>query len=239
MKVLVNGGLNLSELDGWWEEAYAPQVGWGVNGGSEIGGPQDDEHEAELLYRLLEQDVVPEFYRRDAAGLPRQWIARMRASMTQLTPRYSTNRMLLDYVRDYYLPAAADYAQRSAGGGEQAQVLWRWEQQIRRRWHEVHAGRLEAAPQDEGWSFSLPVYLGDLPVEAIAAELYAEAAGGEPSEVIAMQPAGPVAGATNGVLFRASVASRRPAADYSARLVPHHPLAKVPLESNRIYWIEG
>jgi starch phosphorylase len=238
MKVLVNGGLNLSELDGWWAEAYAPEVGWGVNGSAEIGGPQDDEREAELLYRLLEQDVVPEFYRRDAGGLPRQWIARLRASMTTLTPRFSTNRMLLEYVRDYYLPAAADYAQRSADGAALAQALWRWEQQIRHRWQEVHAGRLEVAPAVDGWDFSLPVYLGDLAVDAVAAQLYAEAAGGEPEALIEMKPSGPVAGAINGVLFRAFVPTRRAAADFSARLVPHHAHAKVPLEANRIHWIE-
>ncbi len=239
MKVLVNGGLNLSELDGWWEEAYSPQVGWGVNGSGEIGGPLDDEREAELLYRLLETEVVPEFYRRDAGGLPRQWIARMRASITELTPRFSTNRMLLEYVREYYLPAAADYAQRCAGNAEVAQSLWRWEQQIRHRWHEVHAGRLDvSAADDGGWLFSLPVYLGDLPVDAVAAQLYAEAAGDEPPALLDMQPAEPLPGAINGMLFRVVVKTERPAADFSARLVPYHPHAKVPLEANRIHWID-
>jgi starch phosphorylase len=238
MKVLVNGGLNLSELDGWWDEAYSPQAGWGINGGSEIGSAEDDAREAELLYRLLEDEVVPEFYRRDAGGLPRQWIARMRASMTRLTPQFSTNRMLLEYVREFYLPAADDYAQRCANGAALAQSLWRWERQIHHRWREVHTGHLEVAPGDDSLDFSLPVYLGDLPVDAVAAQLYAEAAGGEPVEVIAMQSAGPVPGAINGVLFRARVVTRRPASDFSARLVPHHPGARVPLESNSIHWTE-
>jgi starch phosphorylase len=210
----------------------------GVNGSAEIGGPQDDEREAELLYRLIEQEVVPEFYRRDTGGLPRQWIARLRASMTQLTPRFSTNRMLLEYVRDYYLPAAADYHQRSAGDAALAQELWHWERQIRHRWHEVHAGRLEVAREDDGWTFSLAVYLGDLPVDAVAAQLYAEPAGGEPPALVPMQPAGPVPGAINGVMFRARVSSQRPETDFTVRLVPHHPHAKVPLESNRIRWID-
>lgn len=238
MKVLVNGGLNLSELDGWWAEAYAPGLGWGVNGGAEIGGPADDEREAELLYRLLEEEVVPEFYRRDAGGLPRQWIARLRASMTQLTPQFSTNRMLLEYVREYYLPAAADYAQRCADGAAVARSLWQWERQIRHRWHEVHAGVLEVSREGDGWTFSLPAYLGDLPVDAVAAQLYAEAAGGQPAMLVKMQPAGPVPGAINGVMFRARVDTQRPATDFTARLVPFHPYAKVPLETNRVCWIE-
>jgi starch phosphorylase len=238
MKVLVNGGLNLSELDGWWAEAYAPEVGWGVNGSAEIGGPQDDEREAELLYRLLEEEVVPEFYRRDTSGLPRQWIARLRASMTQLTPRFSTNRMLLEYVREYYLPAAADYRQRCADGAALATSLWQWERGIRHRWHEVHAGALECTRQDGGWTFSLPVYLGDLPVDAVEAQLYAEPSGAEPGLMLPMQAAGPVPGAINGVLFRVQMATNRAASDFTARLVPRHPHAKVPLESNRIRWIE-
>jgi len=238
MKVLVNGGLNLSELDGWWAEAYAPELGWGVNGSAEIGGPQDDEREAELLYRLLEEEVVPEFYRRDASGLPRQWIARLRASMTQLTPRFSTNRMLLEYVREYYLPAAADYAQRCADGAAVARSLWQWERQVRHRWHEVRAGDLEVSREGDGWTFSLPAYLGDLPVDSVAAQLYAEAAGGQPSALLTMQPVGPVPGAINGVMFRAHVDTQRPATDFTARLVPLHAHAKVPLETNRIRWIE-
>jgi starch phosphorylase len=238
MKVLVNGGLNLSELDGWWAEAHTPEVGWGVNGSAEIGGPADDEREAELLYRLLEQEVVPEFYRRDAGGLPRQWIARLRASMMQLTPQFSANRMLLEYVRECYLPAASDYAQRCADDAAIARSLWQWERQIRRRWHEVHAGSLEVAPEENGWSFSLPVYLGDLPAGAVGAQLYAEPVAGEPPTVVPMQPAGPVPGAINGVMCRARVATQRPHTDFTVRLVPQHPHAKVPLETSRILWIE-
>jgi starch phosphorylase len=239
MKVLVNGGLNLSELDGWWEEAYSPDVGWGVNGGADIGGPADDEREAELLYHLLEEEVVAEFYRRDAGGLPRQWIARLRASMTRLTPQFSTNRMLLQYVREYYLPAAADYARRCADGAALAQELWQWERRLHHRWQEVHSGRLEAVSDADGSTFSLPVYLGDIPLDAVAAQLYAEASGGEPGLLLPMQPAEPVPGAINGVMFRAKVGTRRPAADFTARLVPQHPHAKVPLEANRIRWIDG
>ena len=238
MKVLVNGGLNLSELDGWWAEAYTPEVGWGVNGSAEIGGPADDEREAQLLYRLLEEEVVPEFYRRDGSGMPRQWIARLRASMTQLTPQFSTNRMLLEYAREVYLPAAADYAQRCADGAAVAQSLWQWERRIRHRWHEVHAGALEVVREGEGWTFTLPVYLGDLPVDAVAAQVYSEAAAGEPGGLVPMQPVGPVPGAINGVLFRVRIDTPRPATDFTVRLVPHHPHARVPLESNRIRWID-
>jgi starch phosphorylase len=114
MKVLVNGGLNLSSLDGWWAEAYAPDLGWAL--GADDGSAADDAAEAELLYRVLEEQVIPEFYARDASGVPRRWIARVRASMARLAPYFSSNRMLFEYVRDVYLPAGEEYRARSADG---------------------------------------------------------------------------------------------------------------------------
>jgi glycogen phosphorylase len=93
MKVLVNGGLNLSELDGWWAEAYSPEVGWAIGDGREHGDDPSWDAEAESLYAILETEVVPEFYSRDEHGIPRNWVARMRESMARLTPVFSTNRV--------------------------------------------------------------------------------------------------------------------------------------------------
>ncbi len=85
MKVLVNGGINLSELDGWWAEAYTPEVGWALGDGQEHGDdPAWDAAEAEALYGLLEREVIPEFYARDHNGIPTAWVKRMRESMAQL-----------------------------------------------------------------------------------------------------------------------------------------------------------
>jgi starch phosphorylase len=91
MKVLVNGGINLSELDGWWAEAYTPEVGWALGDGREHGDdPQWDAAEAEALYQLLEREVIPQFYTRDSKGVPTAWVERVRASMAQLTGQFST-----------------------------------------------------------------------------------------------------------------------------------------------------
>ncbi len=117
MKVLANGGLNLSELDGWWAEAYAPDVGWALGDGLEHDAdPAWDAIEAERLYDLLENEIIPEFYDRDEQGIPRRWIARVRESMSCLAPYFSTNRMMQDYLDRYYLPAAATLRARSAAG---------------------------------------------------------------------------------------------------------------------------
>jgi starch phosphorylase len=104
MKVMLNGGLNLSVLDGWWEEAYDGTNGWGIR--TPEGGPSmQDEHDAHVLAALLEDEVIPLFYERDAAGIPRGWLARVKASMRTLIPRFSAERMLGDYAAQLYAPS--------------------------------------------------------------------------------------------------------------------------------------
>ncbi len=99
MKVLVNGGINLSELDGWWAEAYTAEVGWALGDGKEHGDdPAWDAAEANTLYDLLEEELVPEFYNRDERGIPKAWVARIRESMGILTPRFSANRAVREYT---------------------------------------------------------------------------------------------------------------------------------------------
>ena len=106
MKVLVNGGLNLSELDGWWAEAYTPQVGWALGDGREHDNdPAWDAAEAKALYALLEDEVVPLFYRRDANGIPTEWLSKVRESMASLTLTFSATRAIREYTNEYYIPA--------------------------------------------------------------------------------------------------------------------------------------
>jgi starch phosphorylase len=108
MKVLANGGLNLSELDGWWAEAYSPEVGWAIGDGHDRGDdPVWDAVEAEALYALLEQEVIPTFYERDLEGFPRRWIARIRESMARLTAAFSANRSVRQYTEEHYIPLAS------------------------------------------------------------------------------------------------------------------------------------
>ena len=114
MKAALNGALNCSILDGWWAEAYSPAVGFAI-GRRRAGGADDaeqDEADADALFAVLEEDVIPAFYERDAAGLPQRWIALMRESIAELGPRFGTARMVTEYVERLYLPAhegATDY----------------------------------------------------------------------------------------------------------------------------------
>ncbi len=135
MKVLVNGGINLSELDGWWAEAYTPEVGWALGDGREHGDdPAWDAAEAMALYDLLEREVVPEFYTREENGIPAAWVGRMRESMARLTPRFSANRAVREYTKQYYLPAAATYRKRDADEGAVGKAVVNWEQTLKQKW---------------------------------------------------------------------------------------------------------
>jgi len=118
MKVLANGGVNLSELDGWWAEAYEPEAGWALGDGREHGeDPGWDAAEALQMHGILEHEVIARFYDRDGDGLPRKWITMMRESMARLTPQFSANRAVREYTEKYYLPVAAMYRQREASRG--------------------------------------------------------------------------------------------------------------------------
>jgi starch phosphorylase len=239
MKVLSNGGLNLSELDGWWAEAYRPEVGWALGDRRDHGDdPGWDAVEADELYRLLAEEVIPAFYDRDENGIPVRWVAKMRASMAQLTPGFSANRMLRQYTEQLYLPGARGYRQRAADGGALGRELQQWQREIGRHWPYVHFGRQAVSRTDDGhYLFRVPVYLDDLSPAAVRVELYAEPldAGGEP-ERLPMTPEKEFPGTVNGFLYTATVAAGRPAGDYTPRVIPWHPAAVVPLEANHILW---
>jgi starch phosphorylase len=107
MKSALNGGLNLSVLDGWWWEAYDGSNGWAIDGDVDADQEAQDERHAKALYDLLERDVIPLFYDRDADGIPHGWLERVKASLRTNGPRFCATRMVDDYVRSIYLPAAA------------------------------------------------------------------------------------------------------------------------------------
>ncbi len=239
MKVLVNGGLNLSELDGWWAEAYVPEVGWALGDGLEHTEPEWDDVEAEQLYRLLEQEIVPLFYRRDAQGIPHEWVARIRASMSRLAPRFSSNRMLQEYVSDAYLPLSTAYRRRSADGGRLAKELAAWASMLKRYWHEIHLTNLEVQQQPDGWLFALQVYLGEIPPQSVQVQLYAEPVDNDAAVPQVMECRASIPGATHGYVYHCHIATARPATDFTPRVVAWHPEAHVPMESNLIHWFPG
>ncbi len=237
MKVLVNGGLNLSELDGWWAEAYEPAVGWALGDGQEHGDdPAWDAAEADALYTLLERDVVPAFYTRDARGIPQAWIAKMRASMARLTPQFSTNRVVREYTDTYYVPAAASYRARAADKAALGTRLVRWARDLAQHWPDARFGAIRTTTQETGHHVSVEVYLGRLDAETVRVELYADAANGKAPERHAMARGRKLDGPGNGYEYDARIPTLRAPGDYTPRLVPYHPEAGVPLEAHEILW---
>lgn len=237
MKVLVNGGLNLSELDGWWAKAYAPDVGWALGDGREHDEPEYDAVEATRLYEMLEQQVIPEFYERDDAGIPHKWLKRIRASMSRLTPQFSSNRMVREYVETLYRPAAEALSRRIAGGGRLAVELEEWHGKLREGWRGVRFGDVKVTRIDPRWHFEAQVYFGDVRADHVQVELYANPLDEreQPTRVV-MRRHEAIPGAVNGYLFLADCLSTRPAHDFTPRVVPFHPEANVPLEEPLILW---
>lgn len=238
MKVLVNGGLNLSELDGWWAEAYAPEVGWALGDGQEHDDdPAWDAAEADALYALLEREVIPEFYARDEQGIPIAWVTRMRESMARLTPHFSTNRSMREYTEKHYLPAAAAYLERAAANGDAGAAMVNWRNDLEHKWATLRFGDVKIEADGEQHVFEIQLYLDDLDPETVRVELYANGADGAAPERVEMKRVRQLVGATSGYAYRAQVPVVRPATDYTARLIPHYPGVAVPLEAAHILWL--
>ncbi len=138
MKAAINGALNMSTLDGWWCEGYRPDIGWVIGAGEtyeDVG--YQDMVESQAVYNILENEVVPLFYTRSADDLPRAWIRRMKNSIEQITARFNTNRMVRDYVRRFYNPAAARWQYLTGGAMSKAKRLAAWNCNMRALWSEI------------------------------------------------------------------------------------------------------
>jgi len=237
MKVLVNGGINLSELDGWWAEAYTPEVGWALGDAQEHGDdPAWDAAEAEALFDLLEREVIPEFYARDESGIPRAWVKRMRESMAQLTPRFSASRTVREYTEQHYLLAASAYQLRIANRGQIGRQIVDWQRGLEQKWAALHFGEIKIETRGEQHVFEVQVFLNDLDPKAVRVELYAEGVMGGAAVRQEMERVGQSAAASGSYVYRVAVPAARPAADYTARVIPHCDKVAIPLEDARILW---
>ena len=235
MKVLVNGGLNLSELDGWWVEADSPEVGWALGDGKEHGNDDGwDAAEANTLYSLLEREVIPQFYSRDEHGIPSAWVTKMRESMARLTPEFSANRSVREYTEQHYIPAAESYLARDAEGGKAAQELLEWTRQIERHWSSLRFGSVNVHTDGDDHRFQVQVYLDELEPDAVCVELYANTEAGPLR--CKMDRGEPLVGSMHGYVYSGCVSANRPAADYTPRIIPAKEGAAVPLEASQILW---
>ena len=237
MKVLVNGGINISELDGWWAEAYTPEVGWALGDGKEHGDdPAWDAAEAEVLYQQLEQEVIPEFFARNENGIPTAWVARMRESMARLTPRFSASRAVREYTEQHYLPAASAYRVRAAEKGEAARRLVHWRNALAAKWATLRFGSVAVKTLGDKHVITVEVFLKSVSPDTVRVELYANGVKGSGAVIQEMTRVRQLAERHGGYAYAATVSSARPATDYTARIMPYHDSIAVRLEAGWILW---
>jgi starch phosphorylase len=235
MKVLVNGGINVSELDGWWAEAYAPEVGWALGDGREhFGDSAWDAAEAEALYDTLEQEVIPEFFARTDKGVPTAWVARMRESMARLTPRFSASRVVREYTEQHYLPAAGAYRVNVADKGVAARNSIDKQNSLAPKLAAIRFGKVSVETHGDEHVFSVELLLRDVTPDTVRVELYADGDMGDRAverEMTKTRQTG-----IGGYAYRASVSSARPASDYTARVVAKHDSPARDLEAGWMLW---
>ena len=237
MKVLVNGGLNLSELDGWWAEAYASNFGWALGDGLEHGAdPGWDAAEAAQLYELLENHVVPEFYARDPAGLPRAWLRRVRESMSGLTPMYSANRAVRDYLHRCYLPGAQAYRQRAERHGVMGAHIASWRRALEHAWPTLSIGAVQVTRLERSYRFSVQVHMGALDPGMLQVQLYAETLESQDAVRAPMSRNELHTSDSGMAVYQVELPATRPVGDYTVRIIPKFDGVQVPLEAPFVLW---
>lgn len=231
MKALVNGGLHMSTLDGWWDEAFSPDAGWKI-GDKDEDNPARDPLDAQELYTLLEREVTALFYSRDENDIPRAWLQRVRTSLARLTPQFSSDRMVREYVRDLYQPAARAFDQRTLNSNAQAIDLQRWQSAVQSEWPYVRFEQVEVHRDGEQWRFRVRLHTAGLHAPQLHVDLCSVDTFTWDTIAVPMT-AEPATGPT--LICHATVPGNRPAEHYTPRLRPHHP-ARMPTELPLMKW---
>ena len=246
MKSAANGGLNLSVLDGWWDEAYSPEVGWAI-GRRETYQDRDyqDQIEAEALYGLLEKEIAPMFYQRDEHRLPQRWIAKIKNSLQSLCPFFNTHRMVSEYTEKFYLPVFNHFQRFTADGMEKATDLAAWKSRLREHWSEVQVvnlltGNIAEVEVGENFQVQAQIQLGSLDPEDVTAELYWGPV--NPQGEIARGRCAPLSLESRSkkdvYLYQTQVTAEESSGlhGYTVRILPHHPDLETPFIPGLITW---
>ena len=179
MKIIANGGLNFSVLDGWWDEAFDPMYGWKIGNGEEYMDLEyQDEIESRLIYDTLENEIIPTFFDRGDDKIPRAWIAMMKESMKNLGPVFNTHRMVEQYTTKYYLNAYKKRLYLKDNDFEKAREFTIWKSKLLANWSQIKfikTGVLESENKvkvNSKYSLSAEVFLGDLTPQDIEVQIY-------------------------------------------------------------------
>ncbi|HZU85416.1 MAG TPA: alpha-glucan family phosphorylase [Polyangiaceae bacterium] len=248
MKAAAHGALNVSVLDGWFAEAWQQhgwEIGWAIGRGEEYADGSGDAREAELLYDVLEHEVVPLFYSRDGLGrLPRGWIRRMKNTISKLVPRFNTARMVREYSSRFYVPAIKLTQRLGDGDLAAAKALTAWKDRVRAAWQAVAVKDVRVDSPDEvavgePVRVSATVQLGALAPDDVAVELYHGPTNGGHEialgKIVRMRPVERVAdGAWQ---FSGEIPTDQSGAHaFAARVVPYNDTMTHPYETSLIRW---
>jgi starch phosphorylase len=244
MKAVANGAMHFSVLDGWWDEAYTPEVGWAIGSGEVYDDPvYQDTVESNAIYDILEKDLVPLFYDTEAEGIPRRWVEKMKRSMSRLIPVFNTHRMVHEYYSDRYRPAIARYGELQADRQSRARALALWKQKVRENWAGIRILRVDSdsvGPFKVGDTVRVTalVNLGNLSPEDVRVELYAgmvDASGSLfDARPVVMEYKGDK---LKGQIFEGVLTlSKSGKTGYSLRILPNHPDMYAPSDLMLIKW---
>ncbi|MDR2947447.1 MAG: alpha-glucan family phosphorylase, partial [Candidatus Adiutrix sp.] len=179
MKALANGVLNLSVLDGWWDEGYAPEYGWAIGQGEvDRNHELQDETESMALYDLLEKQVTPLFYQRTSDNIPQVWCEMMRGGIRDLMPQFSSHRMVREYYDRFYAPSSKHYQELSGDGFKGAADQAAWRQKLMTSWNNMSivsiSSNADGASKTVGedLEFTAMVRMGDLSPDDVTVEAY-------------------------------------------------------------------
>ncbi len=235
MKAMFNGVLQFSSLDGWWEEAWKPDnsVGWAIGLGEEYEDTTyQDFVELQTLYKVLESEIIPDFYERERSGLPRSWVKRMKQALVELGPRYNSNRMVSDYAENAYIPAFSSHMQLCRNEFASAHELSKWRMHIMTHWGEVQLRNIATVHDEtlfvgDSAQVSAEVFTAGIPVEHLQMEIYTGHLGQNDNFVgRSLTPMFPEGEAQDG--WQKFVGSFKPADSgrygFNVRVMPVHPL---------------
>ena len=250
MKAMFNGALQFSTLDGWWDEAWKPDnsLGWAIGKGEDYDDPDyQDSVELQTLYKVLESEIIPDFYERGRDNLPRAWVKRMKAALVEFGPRFHSHRMVQDYVDSAYIPACRNHANLYRDNFAAARELSAWRMDIMTKWGNLKICDVETTPDEtlyvgQAVDVTARVFLADIPARYVRLEIYLGQLGQDNSftnrQLLVMEPTGQ---SEDG--WQRYQGSLDPVEagrfGFTVRAVPVHPLLPTPYSFGLLRWAEG
>lgn len=245
MKAAVNAALNLSILDGWWDEAYEAEVGWAIGHGEDYDDPEiQDKIESAALYDTLEKDIIPAFYERGRDDIPRRWVAMMKNSLDKLCPQFNTNRMVREYTENFYMPAMEKFQHFIEDSFSAAKNLAEWRARILIEWSNVNIQNVETnlnahLKVGDTLEVKAAINLGSLSPKDVLVELYVGQLDAKGKFIkprtVEMKPQGKGSSPHTFVTGPVSIQTSG-RHGYSVRIMPLHPELVGKFETGLVQW---